>query len=137
MKIYKFRNCLLNTLERRVIRNGDYLELTPKMFDILQLLVERSGSIVSKDEILGIVWSGSFVEEGNLCVHVSKLRQLLDTKSGDRFIETAHGCGYRFGCTVQPVTENEWERRISCNDYAAIETKLGGGRLENTILIKS
>ena len=115
MKIYKFKNCLLNTCERRVIKNGKYLELTPKMFDILQLLVERSGSIVSKDEILGIVWSGSFVEEGNLCVHVSKLRQLLETKSGDRFIETAHVCGYRFVCAVQVVGEIEWEKHISFN----------------------
>lgn len=93
MKIYKFRNCFLNTLERRVIRDGKYLELTPKTFDVLQLLVERSGEIVTKDEMLGTAWDGSFVEEGNLPVHITKLRALLNGAGGERFIETVQGTG--------------------------------------------
>ena len=69
MQIYSFRNCLLNTVERRVMRHGQLLDLTPRTFDVLQLLVERSGEIVTKDEMLGKVWDGSFVEEANLPVH--------------------------------------------------------------------
>src|SRR5258706_15853738 len=105
MKIYKFRNCFLNTLERRVLKDGRYLELTPKTFDVLQLLIEKSGGIVSKDEILGTVWNGSFVEEGNLPVHVSKLRRLLDETKAERSIETVQGTGYRFTSSVRSVSE--------------------------------
>lgn len=85
MKIYKFKNCYLNTRERRVMRKGRFLELTPKTYDVLELLVEKAGEIISKDEILGSVWNGSFVEEGNLAVHISKLRRLLETTEPERF----------------------------------------------------
>src|SRR5882762_7370694 len=110
MKIYKFGNCCLNTLERRVIRDGKYLDLTPRTFDVLQLLVERSGEIVTKDEMLGRVWNGSFIEEGNLPVHISKLRRLLDETGEERSIETVQGTGYRFTSRVRPVAEDEWHK---------------------------
>lgn len=52
MPIYKFRNCCLNSAERRVVKDRKYLELTPKTLDVLQLLVEKRGEVVGKDEIL-------------------------------------------------------------------------------------
>lgn len=107
MKIYRFRNCLLNSVERRVLRGGKYLELTTKTFDVLQLLIENRGAIVTKDEILGRVWNGSFVEEGNLAVHISKLRRLLDETPQQPFIETVQGSGYWF-----VATENDVCRRL-------------------------
>jgi DNA-binding winged helix-turn-helix (wHTH) protein len=87
MPIYKFRSFCLNAVERRVVKDGKYLELTPKTFDVLQLLIEKHGEIVSKDEILEKVWNGSFVEEGNLPVHISKLRRLLGETRNEPFIE--------------------------------------------------
>jgi TolB-like protein/lipoprotein NlpI len=116
MKIYEFRNCLLNSAERRVIRDGKYLELTPRTFDVLQLLVEKSGEIVTKDEILGKVWNGSFVEEGNLPVHVSKLRRLLNDNKAEHFIETVQGSGYRFVSPVKSVNANEWLKHLPSNN---------------------
>ncbi|PYS99591.1 MAG: hypothetical protein DMF63_10925 [Acidobacteria bacterium] len=65
MNVYKFRDCLLNTLERSVIRDNDHLELTTKTFDVLQFLIENAGNVLTKDDILGKVWNGSFVEESN------------------------------------------------------------------------
>lgn len=102
MKIYRFRNCYLDPVERRVLMDGKRLDLTTKTFDVLQLLVENRGAIVTKDEILGKVWNGSFVEEGNLAVHISKLRKLLGESRSQPFIETVQGSGYRF---VAPVHE--------------------------------
>jgi DNA-binding winged helix-turn-helix (wHTH) protein len=116
MKIYEFRNCLLNSAERRVIRDGKYLELTPRTFDVLQLLVEKSGEIVTKDEILGKVWNGSFVEEGNLPVHASKLRRLLNDNKAEHFIETVQGSGYRFVSPVKLVNANEWLKHLPSNN---------------------
>lgn len=112
MPIYKFRDCYLNTIERRVLKNNKYLELTPKTFDVLQLLVEKRGEIVTKDEILEQVWHGSFVEEGNLPVHISKLRRLLDETKNEPFIETAQGSGYRFIAPAQSVNEDEWTKHL-------------------------
>ena len=109
MQIYSFRNCLLNTVERRVMRHGQLLDLTPRTFDVLQLLVERSGEIVTKDEMLGKVWDGSFVEEANLPVHISKLRSLLGETRAEHFIETVHGTGYRFVSPVECVTPESWK----------------------------
>jgi TolB-like protein/Flp pilus assembly protein TadD len=79
---------------------------------VLQLLVEKSGEIVSKDEILEKVWSGSFVEEGNLPVHISKLRRLLDENRNEPFIETVQGSGYRFISPVQAASEDEWKKNL-------------------------
>ena len=103
MQVYKFRNCLLNTAERSVIRERQSLELTPKTFDVLQYLIENVEKVVTKDEILGNVWNGSFLEESNLPVHISKLRRSLGEVKGKRFIETIQGSGYRFVAPVQSV----------------------------------
>jgi len=113
MKIYKFRNFYFNPTERRVIKDGKYLELTTKTFDVLHLLIESGGEIVTKDEILGRVWNGSFVEEGNLPVHISKLRRLLDETRDQPFIETVQGSGYRFVAPVNEASRSDWEKSIS------------------------
>jgi TolB-like protein/tetratricopeptide (TPR) repeat protein len=110
MKIYRFRNCYLNLKERLVLKNGKFVELTPKTFDVLHLLVENCGEILTKDQILGKVWNGSFVEEGNLAVHISKLRRSLDETKTHPFIETVPGSGYRFIAPVKIVSQQEWDQ---------------------------
>jgi TolB-like protein/lipopolysaccharide biosynthesis regulator YciM len=108
MHVYKFRDCLLNTAERSVIKEHQHLELTTKTFDVLQYLIENAGKVVSKDDILGNVWNGNFVEESNLPVHISKLRRSLSESRDCRFIETVQGTGYRFVAPLQTVTEEVW-----------------------------
>lgn len=109
-----------------MIRDGKRLELTPKTFDVLQLLVEKSGEIVSKDELLGTVWNGSFVEEGNLPVHISKLRRLLNDNKAEHFIETVQGSGYRFVSPVKVVSANEWQKSLpSKNGTQSVRTSTG------------
>ncbi|PYS99592.1 MAG: hypothetical protein DMF63_10930 [Acidobacteria bacterium] len=109
MHVYKFRDCLLNTLERSVIRDNDHLELTTKTFDVLQFLIENAGKVVTKDDILGKVWNGSFVEESNLPVHISKLRRSLGEAKDRKFIETVQGVGYRFVSPLESLSETEWK----------------------------
>lgn len=106
MKIYTFGNCQLNTFERSLFKDGKRVDLTPRTFDVLQLLVENAGEVVTKDQILGKVWDGSFVEEGNLPVHISKLRRALNENSSERYIETVVSTGYRFILTVE-IDENK------------------------------
>lgn len=107
MKIYKFRNVRLDVRERSVTKNGNRIELSPKAFDILQMLVESAGEIVSRDEILGRVWNGSLVEDGNLSVYISKLRKTLGETRNERFIETVAGTGYRLLPPIEISTSGQ------------------------------
>src|SRR5205823_2055518 len=70
--------------------------------DILSALVERPGQLVSKQELMARVWPDTFVEEGNLKVHVAALRRALgDGRAGHRYITNIPGRGY---CFVAPVS---------------------------------
>lgn len=103
----------MNTTERCVIKDNEFLELTTKTFDVLQFLIENAGNVVTKDEILGHVWNGNVVEESNLPVHISRLRKSLDERTDRRFIETVQGSGYRFVAPVKSVGEPDWKRALS------------------------
>ncbi len=79
----------LDTVHRQLRRGGEPLALYAKTFDLLEFLLENSGRIVSKDEILEKVWAGQFVEEANLSVQVSALRKALGEKKNEpRFLVT-------------------------------------------------
>ncbi len=85
------------------MRDGRAVPLTPKVFDVLRLLVENSGHMLEKDELMKAVWPDSFVEEGNLTRNISTLRAVLGDHDEDhQYIETVPKRGYRF---VAEVTE--------------------------------
>lgn len=74
------------------------------MFRILQILLERAGEVVTKEELMKQVWPDSFVEEGNLNRNVSTLRKALGEKPCDhRYIETVPKTGYRFVASVRRI----------------------------------
>lgn len=111
--VFKFRSCLLSLPERKVVRDNEFLDLTSKAFDVLLLLIQRRGTIVTKDDILGEIWNGSFVEENNLAVHISRLRRTLDENRHNAYIETVQGQGYRFVAPVESITVEDWERAVA------------------------
>jgi DNA-binding winged helix-turn-helix (wHTH) protein len=91
--------------------------------DLLALLVQRNGDTVTKEEIMAVVWSGRAVEEANLNVQVSKLRQILDQdRPHGSCIQTVTGYGYRFTADVTPV----------CRSTLVPIIKLTDDRIENT-----
>lgn len=99
--IYEFGAFLLDEKERLLTRNGEAVPLTPKVFDILLLLVQNSRFLVSKDSLLSKIWPDAFVEEANLNVNVATLRKALGERPGeDQFIETIPKRGYRFVASV-------------------------------------
>ena len=102
---YEFGRFRLNVAERLLLREGDIVPLTPKVFDILLLLVENSGQVVSKDELMKRVWPNTFVEEGNLTQNISLLRKALgESPGGVQFIETVPRRGYRFVAEINHAT---------------------------------
>jgi DNA-binding winged helix-turn-helix (wHTH) protein len=90
---------------QRLLLEGDQpLRLGSREFDILVVLVERAGGLVSKDELRNLIWPGTFVAEGNLKVQVATLRRKLrDGEDGNRYIATVVGRGYWF---VAPVVRS-------------------------------
>ncbi len=94
--------------DEHILRNGDEsVSLAPKYFDLLVLLVQNSGRLLTKDQIMQTVWSGSFVEEANLTVAISAVRKALAEKeSGVQYIETVPKRGYRFTADVREVEES-------------------------------
>ncbi len=100
-ELFEFENFRLDPLQRLLQRNGCAISLTPKAFELLVVLVGRSGKLVEKDELLRTVWHDVTVEEGNLAVMVSHLRKALgDDPEKHQFIETVPKHGYRFVATV-------------------------------------
>jgi len=94
---YEFGRFRLKVAERVLLREGELVPLTPKVFDILVTLVEHGGQVVAKDDLMKRVWPNTFVEEGNLTQNISLLRKALgETPGGVQFIETVPRRGYRF-----------------------------------------
>src|SRR3954447_9300669 len=95
--IYDFGPFRLDPLEHLLLRDGKPVPLTPKTFSLLQVLVERHGHLVEKDELFRLVWPETAVEESNLSYNVSVLRKALgDGGEAGRLIETVPKRGYRF-----------------------------------------
>ena len=63
--IYRFGRFEMNVKEGILRSNGEIVPLTPKIFEMLLLLVRNNGRMLSKDEIMQTVWADSFVEETN------------------------------------------------------------------------
>ena len=108
---YEFGRFRLSTADRVLLRQGELVPLTPKVFDILLALVENGGKLVEKDDLMKRVWPHTFVEEGNLTQNISLLRKALgDGIAGQQFIETIPRRGYRF---VSPVAGSQDETGLS------------------------
>jgi len=100
--VYRFQGFELEPSERRLSEGGRPISLTPKVFDTLVLLVERAGQVVSKDELMKVLWPRGFVDESNLTKHIWFIRRALgDREQDSHFIETVPKVGYRF---IAPVT---------------------------------
>jgi DNA-binding winged helix-turn-helix (wHTH) protein/TolB-like protein/Flp pilus assembly protein TadD len=105
-RLYAFGPFLLDTRERRLLRDGEVVPLTLKAFDLLQVLVENQGHLLQKEELLRRVWPDAVVEENNLTVTISALRKALDEGPTDRqYIETVPRRGYRFVADFRDPTE--------------------------------
>ena len=82
-KIYEFGHYRLNLMEKVLERDGVEVSLTPKAFEVLVSLVENSGHLVGKDELLARIWPDTIVEEGNLSVIICRLRKALGADDQD------------------------------------------------------
>jgi TolB-like protein/DNA-binding winged helix-turn-helix (wHTH) protein/Flp pilus assembly protein TadD len=104
---YAFGPFRLDPAERRLLRDSKAVPLTPKAFDTLLLLVENSGHLLTKDELMKRLWPETFVEEVNLAQNISAIRRALDAKNGgSHYIETVAKGGYRFTAEARMVVRD-------------------------------
>lgn len=104
---YEFGKYRLDLAERLLLRGTTPVAVTAKVFDILIVLVENSGHLLRKDELMQAIWPDTAVEEGNLTRYVSTLRKALGENGQNQYIETVPRRGYRFIADVKAVEEEE------------------------------
>jgi Tol biopolymer transport system component/DNA-binding winged helix-turn-helix (wHTH) protein len=116
-RLYAFGPFLLDPAERVLLREGRPVPLTPKVFDVLLVLVENGGHLLGKKDLMEAVWPDSFVEEGNLTFTISSLRKALgEDRREPQYIETVPRSGYRF---VAGVTVLDAEARADADNAGA------------------
>jgi len=88
---------LVDGAAREALLDGEPLELSPKEFDLLRFLAERSGEVVSKRELLAEVWRQPYGgSEKTVDVHLSWLRKKLgETAADSRYLQTVFGVGVK------------------------------------------
>ena len=107
---YAFGEFVVDVRERRVWRGAAAVSLPPKAFDVLVVLLNRPGELMTKRELLAAAWPNAFVEEGILTVYISPLRRCLGTPGGATYIETVRRFGYRFAASVTASPKTDCER---------------------------
>ena len=116
--MFEFGRFRLLLRQRQLVADGMPIDLGTRAFDLLLVLLEADGSLVTKDELMSRVWPGIVVAEENLKVQISALRKALGE---DRdFIRTEFGRGYRFTAAIrsaiassvsEPPTRWPWSHR--------------------------
>ena len=105
---YEFGPFHLDLRRRQLLRGDEVLALTPKAFDLLQVLVIHADRVVEKDELMKRIWPDSFVGEDSLTQNVAVLRKVLgDASDSPRYIATIHKHGYRFVAAVRELNAPE------------------------------
>jgi len=102
---YEFGPFRIDLTERVLLRNGQPVQLTPKAFETLLVLVQHCGHVVGKDELMNRIWPDTFVEEVGLARNISALRKVLEDETDQhQYIDSVPKRGYRFKAEVR-----EWE----------------------------
>ena len=105
---YEFGPFRIDPVKRLLLRDGQAVAVTSKVFDTLMVLVEHHGQILPKDELMEKLWPDTAVEENNLTQQISVLRKALGERSGEhRYIVTVPGRGYSFVAEVREVRDRD------------------------------
>jgi Tol biopolymer transport system component/DNA-binding winged helix-turn-helix (wHTH) protein len=99
-QFFEFGPYRIDTVNRRLTRDGEVVSLKAKVAETLLLLLEHEGEVLEKDDLMRRLWPDSFVEEANLTQNIYVLRKAL---AGADYIETIPRRGYRFVAEVKRV----------------------------------
>ena len=103
-----FGDCVFDLDTRELSRSGEPVNVSPKAFRLLEVLIERRPKAISKDSLQQILWPKTFVSEGNLARLVTELRHAIgDNAENPHLLRTVHGFGYAFSGSVDEVGDRE------------------------------
>ena len=106
-RYFEFGDFRMDAHRRILQKSGTTVHLTPRSFDLLCVMVENAGRVLTHDELLDKVWADAFVEQGNLKKTISTLRQALgESPDESEIITTVPRRGYRFSAAVRPLSED-------------------------------
>lgn len=128
-RFYRFGEFQMDLTDETLWQNGGKLRINRRSFQVLRLLVERAGQIVTKQEFFDTVWTDTFVSDNSLTVTMTTLRKVLGDDAKDaKFIENLPRKGYRFigdvkigGNSVPVETEKIEKENITVPTIAAAE----------------
>jgi len=126
--VFAFGPFQLLAARRELLAHGVPVTLGQRAFEILLMLVNRHGQLVTKDELMAEVWPGVVVEENNIQVHVSALRKVLATAGdSERYLLTVAGRGYRFVAPVKRESAAELKAPLASapDRTAAVPAAIG------------
>ena len=107
-QLYEFGPFRVDPEKQVLQREGEFIPLQPKTFQILLVLIRHNQAVVTKDDLMKAVWPDTFVEEANLSRNVFMLRKALGESSPEqRYIITVPGQGYRLAENVRLVPEEQ------------------------------
>jgi DNA-binding winged helix-turn-helix (wHTH) protein/TolB-like protein/Tfp pilus assembly protein PilF len=120
---YRFGEFHLDTKEEVLFRGDAKISINRRTYQVLLLLVQRAGEIVTKQEFFDTVWADTFVEDNSLTVAVTALRKVLgDSAKNPGFIENLPRKGYRF---IAKVTTSDEPRRVIQADSPVVSEPPG------------
>ena len=131
-ELFKFAEFELDTSAYKLRHNGASVAIEPLVFDLLVLLVRKVGSVVTRDELIELIWDGRFVSESTLSTAIKSARKALgDTGNAQRFIRTARGRGFEFVGELEEInTPPETDHHLAPSLHSAlyIRSVLVGGK---------
>ncbi|MGB9430199.1 MAG: phosphate regulon transcriptional regulator PhoB [Gammaproteobacteria bacterium] len=86
----------MNTVSHRVTIHGKEIALGPTEYRLLKFFMTHPERVFSRGQLLDRVWSGVYVEERTVDVHIRRLRRVLEDHGCEHYVETVRGSGYRF-----------------------------------------
>lgn len=111
--LYEFADCRFDGAKGKLWRNNELILLSPKASELLNLLLERGGEFVSKEEIFEKVWTDTFVEDGVLTQNIYTLRKAIGNDADrQQIIENKTRLGYRITVPVE-------KKEVSGGDLSA------------------
>lgn len=106
--VFSFGEFVFDASEEILYRGAEIVSLPPKTRELLGVFIENAGRILSREDLMNLVWKDVFVEEANLSHHIAVLRKTLgDGKNGSRFIQTIPRKGYLFLMSVERGADYE------------------------------
>ena len=99
--IYQFANCSIDPERHAFMRNGKPVHVEPQVFALLLALIEKQGRLVTKDELIEIVWRGLSVSDATISARINAARKAVgDSGKKQVIIKTVHGRGFQLVATV-------------------------------------